>query len=140
MAGKYCELAAGTGYLSGFATFSVGDAAHARAAEREADEVVDDHLDGFAVDLWTAETTPRSIRTAADKIASARFLRLQGAKLNTVATADQEGVESLPQRLEREGREVLAAIRDRGWYRADDGTRNLRDDPDRNPTACEIVR
>lgn len=138
MAAKYCTIAQ-TGYLSGYSTTL--DAGRRAAAEAEADAIVDRHLDGFATDPWTPATTPGEIRQAADKIATARFLRIEAAQHNTVYTHEQEGERgSLPLRLEREGVETLEGISTRGWYRADDGSRVRREDPGRTPVFVEISR
>lgn len=134
--GKFCLLTHAQGYLGAYSTTL--DAGRKAQAEAEADNEVDDALDGFAVDLWTAATTPQSIRALADKLAAARFLRLAAAAINTVAAHD--GDESLPATLEREARAGLAAIKNRGWYRDDAGTMVRREDPTQSPWEAEIVR
>lgn len=137
MAGKFCKIVAATGYLKGYATIV---AATAVLAEREADAVVDNFLDGFDVDLWSAATTPQDVAQHAQKLAEGRYLRLFAAGINSVRTHDSEGGESLPGMLEREAREALGAIQSRGWYRADDGSRVVRREPERSGWERDLVR
>lgn len=133
--GRYCSIAHASGYLAAYA--STLNAARKAAAEAEADTFVDTLLDGFDTDLWSAATTPAEIRAAADKYASARFLRLDAAALNpTQAPGDDSYVRA----LEEEARAALGGIAGRGWYRADDGTRVYRRDKERSPRFAEIAR
>lgn len=132
--GRYCALTAATGYLSAYSTL---DTARKALAEQEADTEVDRLLDGFDTDLWSAATTPKEVREAADKLAAARYVRLSLAAV-TSSLAPPEG--SLTGTLEDEARGTLAGIGTRGWYRADDGTRVLRRDKTRGPRFGEIAR
>lgn len=132
--GRYCLLAHGTGYLAAYSTTL--DATRRAAAEAEADTFVDTVLDGFDTDLWAAATTPKEIRVAADKYASARFLRLDSGRVNAVQSPDEDG---LVAQLEREAKHTLESIAGRGWYRADDGTRVYRREKDRSPRFAEIM-
>lgn len=135
--GRYCSITHGAGYLASFSTTL--NAPRKAAAEAEADTFVDTKLDGFDTDLWAAATTPAEVRVAADKYASARFLRLHSATQNAAQSPEAAG-ESLVERLEREAADALDGIAGRGWYRADDGTRVYRREKNRSPRFGDAVR
>lgn len=133
--GRYCSIAHASGYLAAFSTTL--DAARKAQAEAEADTYVDTMLDGFDTDVWSSATTPKEIRHAADKLASARYLRLSDGAVNPSAGTVDGG---FAEALEREARDAIGSIAGRGWYRSDEGLRVYRREKDRSPRFVEIIR
>ncbi len=122
MAGKYCQLEAGVGYLASVAEL---DDETARICEEESDTVIDGEFEKWDRSFWSPDSTPPEVRHIALRLASARYLRIVFGETNP----DRGDGLQLPRRLENEATERIAKIIGRGWIVGADGEKLPPRDP-----------